>query len=350
MFVPVAASAEATEEAGGCMVRADDILFLPDYCEVVSVENHDPHDTEKRAKGGLWVSLIEKPDGTLEVLWNATDANNEGFASLGVVTRSEVSDDHCLHGRDALVCLNLRQDVPVYYIDYNDRGNGRHSLLSFVNGIEYRVEHPAWEDLQPYDLRESADLDGDGSAERLIRVSTGGNCCPADISVVSYRGDGFFTFLDEQPISGGWGGSAVTVENGRAIIRIYDSPAGFGNITRARAERDFAIIDGRASKVAQRLEYSIVTEIAGLSLEDVKLAPNGKKKLVIDIDNDGVEDIIDCKYWERWGSLNCLAKTSRQNAERELQCHHVSVAPIVVDTDGSHALLCDNVRVDYAGK
>jgi hypothetical protein len=219
--------------------------------------------------------------------------------------------------------------------------------LAYLNGLEYQLTHPAWEYDAPFEVNENADFDGDGSLDTLISLTNGGNCCPDSISVVSYRGDGFFTFLDEEPLPGAWGGHEVVTERGRSIIRMQDAPTGHGNIRRQRGQRDYAFENGVMTLIVERREHSVPSEVAGLSLEDVKFADGGQKTLSFDINNDGTQDEVNCTYWERWGVLNCDAIISGVEKPVELQCNHVSVSPVVFGVSRSHRLVCDGNIMEY---
>lgn len=341
--------AQTSEAAQHCLVKIEGKIFDTQPCDM----NYDSGgvimfghlDEEKSA--GYWVYLLDNKDGTFESFWNDEYGASRAHAKLGTLTLEERAVGECYSGDDVLLCRNIPADAPIYYVEYRDLDEGGRVLLAFANGIEYQIKHPAWEYDAPFELLESADFDGDGRLDTLISLTNGGNCCPESISVVSYRGDGFFTFLDDAPLPGGWGGHEVLTEQGRTIIRMHNAPTGGGNISRQRGQRDYAFENGVMTLIAERTDHSAVTELVGLGLEEVKSADGGQKTLSFDINNDGARDEINCTYWERWGVLNCKAVISGVANPLEMQCDHVSVAAMVSGPSRAHRLLCGKEIVDY---
>lgn len=332
-----------------CLIRIDGVIYDAAPCDL----NSEDEDIIRfghlnlEAHAGYWVYLIEREDGRYDGFWNEDFGANHAHTPLGILTREERSGSDCFSNDGSLLCRNIPQDTPVYDVEFRSPEEGGHAVLAFLDGIEYEVRHPNWDVLQPYSVDQSADLDGDGRLETLIRVSHGGNCCPADISILSYRGEGFFTYLDENPISGGWGGVEIVTEAGRPIIRVHDAPAGHGNLAHQRSERDYALINGRPELITERTEFGVPSQVAGLSLEEVQSSDGQRKDLTYDIDQDGQQDVISCGYWQRWGVLNCTAQISSVSTAVDLQCRQVAIANAVFGPRRSHRLLCDGEVVEY---
>jgi hypothetical protein len=336
------AQAQTLETSSHCLIKIEGKIFDAQPCDM----NHDSGgaimfghlDEEKSA--GYWVYLLDNKDGTFESFWNDEYGASRAHSKLGSLTLEERAVGECYSGDNVLLCRNIPADTPIYYVEYRDPDEGGRVLLAYLNGLEYQLVHPAWEYDAPFEVHENADFDGDGRLDFLVSVTNGGNCCPESISVISYRGDGFFTFLDDAPLPGGWGGHEVVTEQGRTLIRMHDTPSGSGNASRQRGQRDYAFSGGSMELIAERLEHSSPTEVAGLSLEDVKFAEGGQESLVFDINNDGVKDDISCSYREIWDTMNCTSKISGIGGPLELQCEHLAVSPVVFGPTGSHRLLC----------
>ncbi len=343
------AQAQTSETSSYCLIKIEGKIFDAQPCDM----NHDSGGVtnfghlDEQNHAGYWVYLLDNKDGTFEGFWNDEYGASRAHAKLGTLTREERDVGECYSGDDVLLCRNISADTPIYYVEYRDPDEGGPVLLAFANGIEYQIKHPAWEYDAPFELLESADFDGDGRLDTLISLTNGGNCCPESISVVSYRGDGFFTFLDDAPLPGGWGGHEVVTEQGRTIIRMHDTPTGNGNISRLRGQRDYAFEDSVMTLTAERTEHSAVTELVGLGLEEVKSTDEGQKTLSFDINNDGTQDEVNCAYWERWGVLNCEVTMSGAEKPLEMQCNHVSVAAMVSGPSRAHRLMCDGNLVGH---
>lgn len=350
MIVSLIASPGRAEEQGqSCLLRIDGAIYDAAPCNMNS-EDDDiisfGHFNDE-APEGYWVYLIKREDGRYDGFWNDDFGSGHAHSSLGVLSREDREGVDCFSNQNTLLCRNIPLDTPVYDVDFRSLEEGGHAVLAYLEGIEYEVQHPNWDVLQPYSVEQSADLDGDGRLETLIRVSHGGNCCPADISILSYRGDRFFTYLDESPISGGWGGVEIVTEAGRPLIRVHDAPAGHGNLLAQRGERNYTLVNGRPELITERTEFGVPSQVAGLSLEEVQSSEGRRKDLIFDIDQDGQQDVISCGYWQRWGVLNYSAEISGVLTPVDFQCRQVAVSTAVFGPQRSHRLLCDGEVVDY---
>ena len=340
---------KASEQGLSCLINIDGVTYETDPCNV-NLEDDNVirfgHLSLEEGQG-YRVYLIKREDGRYDGYWNEDFHDKYSDTPLGVLRRENRSGSDCFINNRTLLCRNIPFDTPIYDVEFQSLEEGGNVVLAYLNGIRYRITHLNWDALQPYSIGPSADLDGDGHLEFLIRVSNGGNCCPADISILSYRGNKFFTFLDESPISGGWGGVEIVTQAGSPIIRIQDVPTGIGNLSVQRRERDYALVDGRPELIAERTEVGFVSQVAGLNLKEVQSSEGQQKDLVFDIDQDGQQDVLSCGYWERWGVLNCTGTISGSSTEVDIQCGRVSITNTVFGPQKSHKLLCDGEVVEY---
>ena len=347
IIVPSLGWAETSETS--CLIRIDGVIYDSSPCNL----NSEDEDIIRfghlnlETQAGYWVYLIEREDGRYDGFWNEDFGANQAHTSLGILTREDRAGSDCFSNLSMFLCRNIPFDSPVYDVEFRSPEEGGHAVMGYLNGIEYEIQHPNWDTMQPYDVAQSADLDEDGHLETLIQVSNGGNCCPYDISILSYRGDGFFNYLDEHPISGGWGGTEILDEAGRSIIRVHDAPAGFNNLSHQRRERDYALVHGRPELIAQREELNVPSQVAGVSLEEVQSSDEQRKQLIYDIDQDGQQDVISCDYWQRWGILNCTAQISSTSKAINMECHRLVISNSVFGANRSHRLLCDGANVSY---
>lgn len=330
-----------TEVRGSCLIKVDGLIYDTEDC---GFQTMDEHTIKFGNLEGFWAYIYMHSDSSFDGSWNGIQGTKNAQHWLGIMEKESLGKAECWFNELARLCKGLEPNIPIYYIEHYTEAR---ELKAFVDGIEYQIPHSSWDGLQPYFIDGSADLDGDGRLETLIRVSHGGNCCPEDISILSYRGDGFFTYLDKTPISGGWGGVEIVQELGRPIIRIHDEPLGIGNLATERSQRDYAIINGRPELIAQRSERSFPSQIAGLTLEEVKASEGQRSQLNYDINQDGYEDVISCDYWQRWGVLNCSAHISGVSSPIDLQCRRVSISTSVFAPQKSHRIICDGKVVPY---
>ena len=345
----LATSVKANAPEETCLIKVDGVIYDTAPCNLNDEDGgiiRFGH-LNLAEPAGYWVYLSKREDGRYDGFWNDDFGANHAHTPLGVLTLEDRAAGECFSNRSTLLCRNIPVDTPVYDVKFRSLEDGGNTVTAYLHGIEFEVPHPNWDVLRPYAIEQSADLDGDGRSEAVVRLTHGGNCCPSDISIISYRGAGFFTYLDDTPITGGWGGVELVEEAGRPILRVHDSHAGFQNLETARGQRDYAMINGRIEHIASRTEFGFSSQIVGLNLADVRSAQGQKKDLRYDIDQDGQEDLISCSYWERWGVLNCIADISGSSSELELQCQRVSISPSVFGPTRSHRLLCDEISIDY---
>lgn len=332
-----------------CLIKIDGVIYDATPCSMNSddegIINFGHLNLAEHQ--GYWVYLIEREDGRYDGFWNEEFGASHAHTSLGIMIKEARGDSECFANAGSLLCRNILSDTPIYDVELRSMEEGGHAVLAYLDGLEFEVQHPNLGALQPYLVEESADLDGDGRPETLISVGHGGNCCPTDITILSYRGDGFFTYLDEAPIPGGWGGVEIVREAGKSIIRVNDVPSGAGNLAYQRGQRDYTIVNGRPQLIADRTEFGFSSEMAGLNLLDVQSSGGQQKELRFDIDQDGQKDSILCGYWQRWGVLNCTAQISSASATFDMQCRHVSISNSVFGPNRSHRLLCDGDIVEY---
>jgi len=207
--------------------------------------------------------------------------------------------------------------------------------VATTEGRSYRITDPAWEDLVLREILEVGDFDGDGLPDALIALDTGGNCCPQEFAVVSHRGDGFFATLGP-PESMGWGGIDVIMDAGGLLIRSHHSSAGVGNTEDAEWQIDYRIRDGLITEVARRENRAALVAEPALTLDDV--LESGEARMAFDLNGDGSPDEITCRFWERWGLLNCTVSAAGLGPIGTLACPRIGVLPTT--QNGWHELSC----------
>jgi hypothetical protein len=132
---------------------------------------------------------------------------------------------------------SARADVQ-FAIESTGEGLWDRALVATTEGRSYRIADPAWGELVLREVLETGEFDGDGLPDALIAMDTGGNCCPQDFAVVSYRGDGFFATLGP-PESMGWGGLDVTKDDYGLLIRSHHTSSGMGNTENREWQIDY---------------------------------------------------------------------------------------------------------------
>lgn len=173
----MASPVRGQEQDSSCLIRIDGVIYDAAPCNMNS-EDDDiisfGHFNDE-APEGYWVYLIKREDGRYDGFWNDDFGAGHAHSSLGVLSREDRAGSDCFSNQSTLLCRNIPFDSPVYDVEFRSLEEGGHAVLAYLDGIEYEVPHPNWDVLQPNSVEQSADLDGDGRLETLIRVSHGGN-------------------------------------------------------------------------------------------------------------------------------------------------------------------------------
>ena len=165
-----------------------------------------------------------------------------------------------------------------------------HELLGLVDGKKCKIDLPAG--VECIGIVKQLDFDEDGLPDVLMEniSACGGNGAANSFFFVSYKGNGSFQTTKEfgyswkEPLIEKWDDrTSVVVENDDAVKERY------------------ILKDGKAVLVETMKKTALVAlkEIRATAFKD----PDEVKELCFDLDGDGKDDIITCKYWERWETI-----------------------------------------------
>lgn len=276
---------------------------------------------------GYWALIYEQEDSSYEGHWNGAYGVTRAHNRLGEMT----FEDDCWAGKNSRICLGVPfGDVPTYRILEGDQTPLDNTVEANVNGTRYVIDHDSWEDVGPYEIGPTEDLDGDGQPETIVQLFNGGNCCPGKLSVISYRGDGFFEVVNDQPIPDGWSGFDLVEFKDETLIRVNDKALGVGNYEDWQSQTDYALRDGQLVKLHERFNSAKPVSLIELTAEEVRDAPGQTKTLEFDLDLDGELDVVTCKYWDRWGSLSCDIQYAGESQPTKVTCKRFAILPKIL--------------------
>lgn len=185
------------------------------------------------------------------------------------------------------------------------------------------------------------DFDGDGFEDALISDWSGGNCCPVYYVIISPRGRGYaaiFTHADFWS----WFDPEIIEIGGNPRFRIIQTEAGVGLNNPSESFLTFEFT-GTSLKKIEHLGSEHRKEIPALaSLTSHGVGPETPlEDLIInhDLNNDGSLEILECSYWERWGSLSCNVIDNGNRQSLNIGCHRIGITERIVE--GYHALVCN---------
>ncbi|MEP2715349.1 hypothetical protein [Pseudophaeobacter sp.] len=200
-------------------------------------------------------------------------------------------------------------------ISYEVRGSMYEQvIIAYVNGTPYQALVP--ETGISSKILE-ADFDGDGQVDLLHSWSGGGNCCAPSYAVLSLQNGRFVNAT--HPEFSGWSEPEVQqAPQGHRFV-IETTQAGHGHTDLNGRLSSFAFVRGALQLVESRVLDQMLPALAQLSAEDYN-RPGFDKQFPIsmnyDLDGSGTPDLLLCRWWERWGAINCEIQmaTGRQIA------------------------------------
>ena len=174
-------------------------------------------------------------------------------------------------------------------------------LTATVDGLDYKiVEKSDALCLRIFNVR---DYDEDGYDDALMEhvQGCGGNCCGNSYFFVSYAGNGHFRKSEEFGYS--WVDPEEEVWNERWSVVVQSNNEGMNTDDATEIRERYVLESGVAKKVevSNKSEVAAVKEIRSSVFEGA--GPNATKELTYDLDSDGKDERVVCRFWERWGSL-----------------------------------------------
>jgi hypothetical protein len=276
---------------------------------------------------GYWVLLLEDSDGTYQGHWNGAYGVTRAHNYLYEMKQ----EGDCWVGETSRICLGVPVgDVPTYRIIQGEQPPLDNTVEANVNGTRYVIDHDSWKQVGPYKIGATKDLDGDGQPETIVELFNGGNCCPGELSVISYWGDGFFEVVNDQPIPNGWDGYDLVEVNGETLIRVHDKALGADNYEDWQSQTVYALQDGQLVKLHERFNSAKPVSLIELTAEEVREVPSQTKSFDFDLDLDGELETVTCKYWDRWGSLSCEIRYADATQPTKMNCKRFAILPEVI--------------------
>ena len=247
--------------------------------------------------------------------------------------------------------LRAEQSSPTFKIEKveNAEGAWQFNLYAIEDDTRYIIElndKDQWYLSHYYkDVEFQLDLDGDGINEGIIRTQSGGNCCGPDYYIAKKVEKGFYILLTHEELSG-FPEIKTIDRKGKTNIVVYNTSDGVGNVSYEHTKTELELVNGKlsiVSKLYNQASLDAVMDVTSAELQEIKT-----KQLIYDLDKDGVDDVLDCNYWDRWGAVQCEISTSSQGSiVFGLGCDRLGILETV--TNGLSDLVCDrNSIVKYS--
>ena len=257
------------------------------------------------------------------------------YFMLGDQFQNPIADNVQVAPVDTIITESPRVE---YYTKKDDDFLIPQELYAKVDGYEYRVDIP--EDMCVM-VAAKEDFDGDGVTDALITHvnACGGNAIGDSFFFVHYSGLGYFSISDEFGNSV-WDEPIIEEWNGVKSVVIYDSNEGFNQADKNYIKERYILKQGNAIRVESSKKNSIVAlkEICSSDFHNGK--ENKTIRMSFDLDENGIEDVFECVYWERWDKLVFKLLL---NGEYSDYCHYgiSRIGVLESKTKGMHDLIYD---------
>ena len=175
---------------------------------------------------------------------------------------------------------------------------GQRYFIHTSNDVgEYWAGEEGWGYDRPFEITRVIDLDGDGYLEAVVQTLNGGMAPISQWYIVSHRGGGFFTVETHNNLGTYKSYDPIEIKkmNGRTVIIITNVDEDEQHI--------FGLKFGKIELLAKLENLSLTPSEVEILSENLRVT--SPQSIYSDMDMDGVEDEIKCKYWDRWGSMQC---------------------------------------------
>lgn len=249
-----------------------------------------------------------------------------------------------------LLCGVASSDVR-YFINEEEYDK---KLMAEVDGQKYLIEpdpsiDSEWESLPYKEIHQVLDLDGDGKLEAIISGIDNGNCCAPVWYIASHRGGSFFTIENKREMYG-FEPPSLTKINGVNILIFKPNYTGVDYTSLSETQSLFKFENGRIVQLATLENSALIPSKIELYSETLRLFVEKENNLeatlsmYADMDLDGKEDEIQCRYWTRWGDLSCkVISTQWGEIHMPWGCDRYGILDSI--SNGMKQLVCDRSKI-----
>jgi len=228
-----------------------------------------------------------------------------------------------------------------YYIDEKDDSQLYHSLSAEINHNTYPVITE--NDEECLFISSQKDFDDNGFTDVLLGHTTcGGNCCPNSFSIVYYDGKG--GFKKGKSFGESWQDPIIQKWKNKWSVTLISNSEGYGNTELEETTTRFVFDQGKATKIAESITEELEAEVNLRSSEFNPEIDDQIKSIQFDLNNDGIMESINAKYWMRWGSMIWDVKLpNNETYSPSVGCKRIGV--LKSTNNGMHDLICNQSTI-----
>ncbi len=195
----------------------------------------------------------------------------------------------------------------LYRLTYAQLPRYGDQLYAEIGDKLFTIEFSEWEDQLFKEIVIQSDLDQDGYTEILLRVETGSGCCGADLYIVSYREDGFFSVSTSKYFKN-FRDVSIIEKRGKKLIKVWQDDTDLGGTSWDQAIGIFIFADGQLQKLSHAQNMAKTAPLVEITSAILQTLPEKYAEQRVRIDGDNWLDKVSCKlrYIERF--LDCTVK------------------------------------------
>ena len=123
---------------------------------------------------------------------------------------------------------------------------------------------------------------------------------------------------------------------------VHNISEGVDNTSLEATLAELALVDGKLRLISKHKNAALIDaelEVTSLELQQIE-----NKIIKYDLDLDGIQDQLNCNYWERWGAVSCNLSTSKfGEVNLSGACNRVGILKSV--SNGMHDLVCNRTDI-----
>ena len=205
-------------------------------------------------------------------------------------------------------------DAAIYNTYWND-ALGREMLVASVNGQDYWItdgEDPSSDfplaEMVVMNIKEQGDFDADGFQDVLFSANAGGNSSIPRYYVASHMGDSFFHVSSAEGLQTYASYQLIDVGKGVRQFKVHYSYGGADHTNRVDGYGIYELRYGKLRRIASVTNHAKIPVL--LEIRSSRFLDKLEQSFEFDMDGDGKLDVLNCRYWKRWGDIACNVELS----------------------------------------
>lgn len=207
-----------------------------------------------------------------------------------------------------VLSANAQSHQEASYVIDKSQENDR--LIATVEGQRYWITNHDdpdrkfdLSDLLTLNIEEQIDFDNDGNMDVLISASNGGAASIPSYLIASHLGGHYFHISTAEKLYTYGDYELLPQADGTTYLKVYYAVDGVGYHERSDGFGVYSLNYGQVEQIAEVTNHAQIPTV--FEVTSAEMAKNQNQTFNFDLDHDGIDDQLICRYWERWGDLMC---------------------------------------------